>query len=59
MRISKKLHAPIVKVFLSLILLSNPAIALAHAGHGDEFKGNTATQNTGITVDDEVANAGN
>ena len=55
MRISKKLHAPIVKVFLSLILLSNPAIALAHAGHGDEFKGNSATQNTGITVDDEVA----
>ena len=55
MRISKKLHTPIVKVFLSLILLSNPAIALAHAGHGDEFKGNAATQNTGITVDDEVA----
>jgi len=49
------LRAPIIKVMLSLILLSNPAIALAHAGHGDEFKGNAATQNTGITVDDEVA----
>ncbi len=58
MRISNKFHklrAPIVNLFLSLILLSNPAIALAHAGHGDEFKGNAATQNTGITVDDEVA----
>lgn len=55
MRISPKLRVPIVKVLLSLILLSNPAIALAHAGHGDEFKGNSATPNTGITVDDEVA----
>ena len=55
MRLSPKLRAPIFKVILSLILLSNPAIALAHAGHGDEFKGNAATQNTGITVDDEVA----
>ena len=41
------LRAPIIKVILSLILLSNPAIALAHAGHGDEFKGDAATQNTG------------
>ena len=49
------LRAPIIKVILSLILLSNPAIALAHAGHGDEFKGDAATQSTGVTVDDEVA----
>ena len=55
MRIPKKLRAPIVKALLSLILLSNPAIALAHAGHGDEFKGTNTTQITGITVEDEVA----
>ena len=55
MRIAPTFRAPIVKVLLSLILLSNPAIALAHAGHGDEFKGNSTTPNTGITVDDEVA----
>ena len=55
MRTSPKLRAPIIKVILSLILLSNPAIALAHAGHGDEFKANNTTQVTGITVDDEVA----
>ncbi len=55
MRISQKLRSPIVKVLLSLIMLSNPAIALAHAGHGDEFKENNTTQITGITVEDEVA----
>ncbi len=55
MRLSPRLRAPIFKVILSLILLSNPAIALAHAGHGDEFKGTNTTQITGITVDDEVA----
>ncbi|PZO38903.1 MAG: efflux RND transporter periplasmic adaptor subunit [Pseudanabaena frigida] len=55
MRIPPRLCAPTVKVLLSLIFLSNPAIALAHAGHGDEFKENSTTQTTGITVDDEVA----
>ena len=55
MRIAPTFRAPIVKVLLSLILLSNPAIALAHAGHGDEFKGTNTTQITGITVEDEVA----
>lgn len=55
MRIAPTFRAPIVKVLLSLILLSNPAIALGHAGHGDEFKGTNTTQITGITVDDEVA----
>ncbi len=55
MRLSPRLHVPIIKVILSLILLSNPAIALAHAGHGDEFKGTNTTEITGITVDDEVA----
>ena len=55
MRIAPTFRAPIVKIILSLILLSNPAIALAHAGHGDEFKGTNTTQITGITVEDEVA----
>ena len=55
MRIAPTFRAPIVKVLLSLILLSNPAIALAHVGHGDEFKGTNTTQITGITVEDEVA----
>ena len=55
MRIAPTFRAPIVKALLSLILLSNPAIALAHAGHGDEFKGTNTTQITGITVEDEVA----
>ena len=55
MRISPTFRSPIVKVLLSLILLANPAIAIAHAGHGDEFKGNNSTPITGITVDDEVA----
>ncbi|BBC26722.1 efflux RND transporter periplasmic adaptor subunit [Pseudanabaena sp. ABRG5-3] len=55
MRISPRLRAPILKVLLSLILLSNPAIALAHAGHGDEFKGTNTTEITGISVDDDVA----
>ena len=55
MRLSPKLRTPIFKVILSLIWLSNPAIALAHAGHGDEFKGTNTTQITGIPVDDEVA----
>ena len=55
MRIFLVSRTPIIKVILSLILLSNPAIALAHGGHGDEFKGNNTTQITGITVEDEVA----
>ena len=36
MKRSLILRAPIIKVILSLILLSNPAIAMAHAGHGDD-----------------------
>jgi cobalt-zinc-cadmium efflux system membrane fusion protein len=55
MRLATRLRVPIFKVILSLILLSNPAIAIAHAGHGDEFKGANTTEITGITVDDEVA----
>lgn len=55
MRIFLVSRTPIIKVILSLILLSNPAITLAHAGHGDEFKGNNTSQVTGITVEDEVA----
>ena len=55
MRLATKLRVPIFKVILSLILLSNPAIALAHAGHGDEFKGDNTTPMTGITIEDEVA----
>jgi cobalt-zinc-cadmium efflux system membrane fusion protein len=55
MRIAPTFRAPIVKALLSLILLSNPAIALAHAGHGDEFKGANTTPMTGITIEDEVA----
>jgi membrane fusion protein, heavy metal efflux system len=55
MRKSPRLRDRITTITLGLILLSNPAIAIAHAGHGDEFKGNNSTPITGITVDDQVA----
>jgi cobalt-zinc-cadmium efflux system membrane fusion protein len=41
---------------LSAYLLANPALVFAHAGHGNEFKGSSTTQITGISVDQEVAN---
>lgn len=55
MRKFPRLRDRITTIILGLILLANPAIAMAHAGHGDEFKGNNSTPITGITVDDEVA----
>ncbi len=40
---------------LCVSLFTNPALVLAHAGHGNEFKGSSTTQTTGISVDQEVA----
>jgi cobalt-zinc-cadmium efflux system membrane fusion protein len=40
---------------LCVSLFANPALVLAHAGHGNEFKGSSTTQTTGISVDQEVA----
>jgi cobalt-zinc-cadmium efflux system membrane fusion protein len=40
---------------LCISLVTNPALVLAHAGHGNEFKGSSTTQITGISVDQEVA----
>ena len=40
---------------LCISLIANPALVLAHAGHGNEFKGSSTTQNSGISVDQEVA----
>ncbi|WP_103669814.1 efflux RND transporter periplasmic adaptor subunit [Pseudanabaena sp. BC1403] len=40
---------------LCISLITNPALVLAHAGHGNEFKGSSTTQTSGISVDQEVA----
>ncbi len=46
----------ISSALLSLILLTTPAIVLAHAGHGNEFKHEESVQPTGgIQVDGETA----
>ncbi len=40
---------------LCISLITNPALVFAHAGHGNEFKGSSTTQTSGISVDQEVA----
>jgi membrane fusion protein, heavy metal efflux system len=40
---------------LCLSIITNPALVLAHAGHGNEFKGSSTTQTLGVSVDQEVA----
>ncbi|TYQ23303.1 efflux RND transporter periplasmic adaptor subunit [Pseudanabaena sp. UWO311] len=40
---------------LCISLIINPALVLAHAGHGNEFKGSSTTQTSGISVDQEAA----
>jgi len=45
----------LMSLSLCTYLIANPALVLAHAGHGNEFKGSSTTQTTGISVDQEVA----
>ena len=51
----KLFKSSLISLPLSAYLIANPALVLAHAGHGNEFKGSSTTQTTGISVDQEVA----
>ena len=54
MKTSKSIHLEILAVGLGLLI--TPMVALAHGGHGDEFKGSsTSGQNSPIEVDPATA----